>query len=79
MSESKATRNRKAQAILIENTGFLIMPCSYYAPRNLKYWAKEGHKKCAQCTCRGRSCDGKGVTLLEGLFPLGVRLTLVLS
>ncbi|GKU13593.1 unnamed protein product, partial [Fusarium langsethiae] len=28
-------------------------------------WAKEGHSKCAQCTRRGRSCDGKGVTLLS--------------
>ncbi|KAM0367381.1 hypothetical protein ACHAPY_011726 [Fusarium culmorum] len=40
------------------------MPCSYCAPRNLKCWAKEGHSKCAQCTRCGRSCDGKGVTLL---------------
>ncbi|KAF4449869.1 hypothetical protein F53441_6918 [Fusarium austroafricanum] len=48
MSESKATRNRQAQAILIENTGFLIMPCGYCEPRGLKCWAKEGYSKCAQ-------------------------------
>ncbi|KAF4456500.1 hypothetical protein F53441_1384 [Fusarium austroafricanum] len=65
MSESKATRNRQAQAILIENTGFLIMLCGYYEPRGLKCWAKEGHSKCAQCTRRGRKCDGKGISILE--------------
>ncbi|SPJ92831.1 uncharacterized protein FTOL_13796 [Fusarium torulosum] len=42
------------------------MLCGYCGPRNLKCWAKEGHKKCAQCTRRGRPCDGKGVTLLKG-------------
>ncbi|KAF4457149.1 hypothetical protein FALBO_15260 [Fusarium albosuccineum] len=65
MSDSKATRNRKAQAILIETTGHLIMPCGYCEPRKLRCWAKEGHKNCAQCTRRGRKCDGKGVTLVE--------------
>ena len=36
MLESKAIKNQKAQAILIKNTGYLVMLCSYYKLRNLR-------------------------------------------
>ncbi|WXC47980.1 hypothetical protein QX201_007695 [Fusarium graminearum] len=62
--ESKATRNRKARAKVIEEEGYSVMPCNYCSKHKVKCWAKEGYDKCAQCTRRGRPCDGKGMTLV---------------
>ncbi|KAH7163642.1 hypothetical protein DER46DRAFT_604836, partial [Fusarium sp. MPI-SDFR-AT-0072] len=56
---------RLARAKLIASTGYEIMPCSFCTENYTKCMMKEGWKNCSECTCRGRSCDGKGVTLSE--------------
>lgn len=68
MMSSAETARRKARAALIFSEGYVVMPCSFCSAKGLQCVMKEGHKNCSECTRRGRSCDGKGVSLSEGMF-----------
>ncbi|RKK07028.1 hypothetical protein BFJ65_g7214 [Fusarium oxysporum f. sp. cepae] len=65
VGSSLQTQRRLARAKLIASTGYEIMPCSFCTENHTKCMMKEGWKNCSECTRRGRSCDGKGVTLTE--------------
>jgi hypothetical protein len=65
---SPETQRRLARAKLIASTGYEIMPCSLCVENHTKCMMKDGWKNCSECTRRGRTCDGKGVTLTEGWF-----------
>ncbi|KAH7169561.1 hypothetical protein DER46DRAFT_659189 [Fusarium sp. MPI-SDFR-AT-0072] len=62
---SPETQRRLACAKLIASTGYEIMPCSLCVENYTKCMMKDGWKNCSECTCWGRTCDGKGVTLTE--------------
>ncbi|RFN40978.1 hypothetical protein FIE12Z_13010 [Fusarium flagelliforme] len=62
---SAETARRKRRALLILSEGYVVIPCSYYKSKSAKCVMKEGHKNCSECTRRGRTCDGKGVSVAE--------------
>jgi hypothetical protein len=67
MSSAESAR-RKRRALLILSEGYVVMPCSLCKSKSLQCVMKDGHKNCAECTRRGRTCDGKGVSVAEGLW-----------
>jgi hypothetical protein len=75
---SAETARRKARAALIFSEGYVVMPCSFCSVKSLQCVMKEGHKNCSECTRRGRSCDGKGVSLSEGKHILLLMVVLAL-
>lgn len=68
-SLAKSTQNRKAAVLVIETIGFLVMPCSFCESRGLPCKMAKGYQKCKECTRRGRSCDGNGISLVAGMVP----------
>lgn len=61
-----STDYRKAAIIVIETIGVLVMPCSFCDSRNLPCKMAPGYNKCLECTRRGRTCDGNGISLAAG-------------
>lgn len=62
----KSTKNRKAAVLVIETIGFLVMPCSYCEANKLPCKMASGYERCKECTRRGRTCDGNGISLADG-------------
>ncbi|TPX15098.1 uncharacterized protein E0L32_012439, partial [Thyridium curvatum] len=58
---SDSSEKRKTLARVIEDHGREVMPCSWCFDHSLPCQMMEGTKRCAECTRRGRSCDGTGV------------------
>lgn len=65
---AKSTRNRKAAVLVIETIGVIVMPCSFCESRGLSCKMARGYQKCKECTRRGRSCDGNGISLAAGMI-----------
>lgn len=61
-----STDYRKAAIIVIETIGVLVMPCSFCDSRGLPCKMATGYNKCLECTRRGRTCDGNGISLAAG-------------
>ena len=58
---SRKTEERLALASFIEKNGVDSMPCSSCFRANLPCRFATGSSRCAECTRKGRSCDGSSV------------------
>lgn len=62
-SKASSTDRRNAQVLLIDTFGFETMPCSFCTKRGTRCMMVSGVSRCRECTRRGRSCDGSGVSV----------------
>jgi hypothetical protein len=61
-----STDYRKAALVVIDTIGVLVMPCSFCDTRGLSCKMAPGYQKCLECTRRGQTCDGNGISLAAG-------------
>lgn len=63
---SKSAKSRIAASLVIDTIGVVVMPCSRCESLGISCKMAKGRDKCAECTRRGRPCDGNGISLAAG-------------
>lgn len=66
--KTSSSDRRNAQVLLIDTLGFETMPCSFCQQRGMRCMMVTGVSRCRECTRRGRSCDGSGISVAAGTF-----------
>jgi hypothetical protein len=75
-TQKSSTDYRKAAFVVIDTIGVLVMPCSFCEQKGFPCKMATGYNKCKECTRRGRTCDGNGISLAAGVKRIDFSLVL---